>query len=244
VPTATGNNVEAVDDSMTRGLESRLERAGENSATPHLHVYEGNVNAFLAENRGRIISALAAIATVPHSLPPGTRFPVWFNEVAAPVMALTGDKALLDQWRQPSVATGGEGFGDLLERLWQMRQARSDAPFLGFLASEIADDESALTAAATFCAGITTDMLKGAHPDLDWLAKLPLQEQKPVLKARAAARGKAAGFIGRKLQGRNGHVGGTLRLAVVKTTGKDRHSRLVFDVQPAFKPKGEWGGSQ
>jgi hypothetical protein len=94
---ATGNNIEAAEDSSTRFVEIRLQPKDDN---PQNAVFLHDAKLRTNELRPRILSALREIARHEHTVPQKGRFPAWFRQVAGPIMDISGDRSLLDAWQQ------------------------------------------------------------------------------------------------------------------------------------------------
>lgn len=101
----TGNNVQPFADTATRVLEVRL--VLKDGKPPSYNRI--SLRQWTQENRASIIVALGRILTETPIVPTQQvgRYPGWFTRVALPFMSLSGNPAILDQWKQTAPTWDG-----------------------------------------------------------------------------------------------------------------------------------------
>lgn len=225
VPIATGNNIEAPEDSATRWLEIRLQPK---DASPQNAVFAYDAKARTQALRPKILSALREIARVPHDLVAKGRFPAWFAQVAGPVMALAGDRELLKCWGQAGSTIRN---GDALEE---------------FLARILATGKDPISATEVVNLAFPqfADLVGSVPPDIyDAVMSDPEPHNLEAVKKRDRAKTQVARFVMKNLNPWRDQIAGGLRLRIIKSKdarGRERdHITLKIVTKPTTNPDHE-----
>lgn len=202
---ATGNNIEAAEDSSTRFVEIRLQPKDDN---PQNAVFLHDAKVRTTDLRPKILSALRAVASVKHQVPPKGRFKAWFAEVAGPVMELSGNRGLLDAWEQ-----GGSTIrnADALEEFLAKIKATGIDPIGG--------GEIVANAFVEFAA-LTGSVKQEIY---DQIVATPDPSDFEAIKRRDSAKNQVARYVVSQLKPWRDQIAGGLRLRFVRW--KDRKGR-------------------
>jgi hypothetical protein len=234
---ATGNNIEAAEDSASRFLEIRLQPR---SDRPQNTVFMHDAKNWTVELRPKILSALREIARHKHDIiQQRGRFPAWFREVAGPIMAISGDHTLLDAWDiAGSTIRNADAFEDFVARLADVHEATGINPLS---AAEVIThafrEYAALVGKAVkpeYYAAITAEPADVVGTETE---KAPITVANLKLaKAAEAARRTVASGVTASLKTWRDQMAGGLRLRFVDEKDRNRKMRTHFSVVERRRP--------
>jgi hypothetical protein len=226
VVVATGNNIEAAEDSATRFLEIRLQPKTDNPQNQH---YDRDAKSYTMQHRAKILSALRLISNVEHDLKKKGRFPGWFQEVAGPVMQISGDHGLLDKWDEGGSTIKNAGaFEDFLVRLREIHQKHQLAEIWPDDVTSLALDEYAALVR------LPDDLVEAASALLD--PAMSEAARALTQKRRKAARMKITQGMMNFLKKWRDQVSGNLRLRIRQGRNANRKLRTYLQVEGAAAP--------
>jgi len=217
---ATGNNIEAGEDSVTRFMECRLEPMTDN---PQNTIYKFDIDRMTEELRDQILSALIHILQAEcEPMQQVGRFRLWFEYIAAPIMRASGELNALSEWGGKTTVKGGQELGEFLAELYAIEhKTKNDGS--GLFAEEC------LRLLPEECGDVTHiphDLLQVIAAPEDFT--VPKDQQAANKLARVIAIKRAAMTFTKQMVKRKGQSAGGFRLVVGTGLNENRKERAKF----------------